>query len=343
MYSLSSFCLILLLCIHVIGCIPAPPPPLSTPESQDLSAGTESQENLFDSGSESGSSVEENVPSQSCLESRELMYDSGSLDEREWIGVIYELRFAREEPNGVSLGSNIDDRVSTQSDAESCYHADLTSPDGREGIDNQFSQLLPLVEAVGGEAIEGLAQGVINQGRLLLMLRLSALDDPGLRNDDCLHLESFYGRGSPHIGTQGYIVPGQTFDRDDERPSTRSEGISLTEGSIKVDGLSLELPLEVFDQSYLFELDQVSITAHFTEEGELSGYISAALDVEAVANRVEMIEGGGMIAEIVPRLLRQQADLAPDDAGVCRALSMTLTFKARQAFLYSSDSSRSSE
>ena len=315
--------------LSMTACIPPPSPPEM--HSSLLEGIEEDGEMMLEvnAGEMSERTLDERVEFSSCQESH---LSQSSV--REWTGVVYELRFAREEPDGISLGHDIDGRVSDAGDAESCFRADLTSPDGVNGIDNQFSQILPLIEAVGGEAIEGLAQGVINQGRLLLMLRITALDDLSLMNDDCVHFESFYGQGVPQIGTQGYIVTGQTFDRDHERPSTRTEGLRLDQRGLEVSGLSLELPLEVFDQSYLFELSRVSINGFFNEEGEFHGFISAALDVEAVARRVEMIDGGGMITELIPRFLRQQADLSPHAEGGCQELSMTLTFKARQSFLF---------
>lgn len=255
-------------------------------------------------------------------------------EEREWTGVITEIKFGREEPPGVSLGTNIDGRVSQSDDAESCFRADLSSPEGAEGIDNQFSKILPLVEAVGGEAIEGLVQGIINQGRLLLMFELLALDDPLLEADDCLQFNFFYGLGTPQVSAEGVIISGQTFDRDAERPSLSIEGVTLNERTFEVAGLEFQLPIEVFDQSYILDLSRVTIHGTFDSEGELSGYLSGAIDVDAVAARIEEIEGGGMVAALVPGFLRQQADLDPDEEGVCHGLSVTLTFKSKRAHLF---------
>lgn len=312
--------LLVCLCFLLNACIPAPNAPvdldLSLPPTMSMTEALPNQDTELE-------------PQHSC--------DSSVDNQRQWTGVIYELKFGREEPPGISLGYNIDGRNSDGQDADSCYRSDLRSPEGEEGVDNQFAKIVPLIEAVGGEAIEGLTQGIINQGRLLMMFHLTALDDERLLEDDCIHLESFYGLGTPQIGTQGFLLSGQTFDRDTNRPATNSENLTLNEGAFEVRGLELDLPLEVFDQSYLFELDRVLIRGRFTPDGELHGFISGALDVEAVARRVEMIDGGGMVAELVPRFLRQQADLSPDQDGICRSLSMTLTFKAKRAFIYADD------
>jgi hypothetical protein len=211
------------------------------------------------------------------------------------------------------------------------------SPDGEEGIDNQFSKILPLVEAVGGEAIEGLVQGIINQGRLLIMFELSALDDPLLRNDECMQFGFFYGLGVPKVNAQGSIITGQTFDRDSERPSLSVADVPLEDGIFEVSGLEFQLPIMVFEESYILDLSRVTIYGEFGPEGEFEGYLSGVIDVDAVAARVELIEGGGMVAELIPGFLRQQVDLDPDEDGVCHSLSVTLTLRAKRAHIFSED------
>ena len=322
------------LVISLTSCIPAPPPPQSTEIfMEQLDLDPDMKLATEDKDQEVASTVYESCEPSNGVQPQENLI-------REWTGIVYEVKFGREDPSGISLGHDIDQRVSDNSDAQGCRQTDLTSPDGQEGIDNQFAKILPLVEAVGGEAIEGLAQGIINQGRLLMMFQLTALDDPNLQEDDCVHFESFYGLGTPHIGTAGFITSGQTFDRDPQRPQTYNDNLTINDGKLEVTNLELELPLEVFDQSYLFELDRVSISGQFTRDGEFHGFISGAIDVEAVAQRVEEIDGGGMVAEVIPRFLRQQADLDPDEDGICQSLSITLTFKAKKAYLFSNDESQ---
>ena len=280
-------------------------------------------------GASSGATSEDEPSLDSCK--------PDGRSERTWVGVITEIKFGREDPPGVSLGRNIDGRVSRANDAQGCFRSDMTSPDGEGGIDNQFAKILPLIEAVGGEAIEGLVQGIINQGRLLLMFELGALDDPLLRDDDCMQFDFFYGLGVPRVNARGSIITGQTFDRDPDRPSVRVTDVPLENGTFEVSGLEFQLPIVVFEESYILDLSRVTIYGEFNPEAELVGYLSGVIDVDAVAERVEMIEGGGMVAEVVPGFLRQQADLDPDEEGVCRSLSVTLTLRAKRAHLFAEE------
>ena len=190
-----KYSLVIVMMFHKMACIPAPPPSTKFP-SRVIDAEAPKDDMII--------MEDQFVPSTPLIDDCE----ASSIGSREWTGVVYEIKFGREEPTGVSLGVDIDQRVSSGDDAQSCFRSDLVSPDGEEGIDNQFAKILPLVEAVGGEAIEGLAQGIINQGRLLIMFQLSALDDSTLSNDSCVHFESFYGSRAtttdPHLCSQPF-------------------------------------------------------------------------------------------------------------------------------------------
>ena len=81
------------------------------------------------------------------------------------------LVFARES-EGVTLGFDLDDTTTETGDATGCGHGDFTHSDGSEGIDNQFSQLLPIIEQFGGMALESYASSAINSGSLLIMMEI---------------------------------------------------------------------------------------------------------------------------------------------------------------------------
>ena len=62
--------------------------------------------------------------------------------------LVRTLRFARQDPRGVSEGFDIDQHVSSSGDPIGCRHADFTSPSGVPGIDNQMATLVPLIESL---------------------------------------------------------------------------------------------------------------------------------------------------------------------------------------------------
>ena len=87
----------------------------------------------------------------------------------------------------------------------------------RRGSTNAFGEVGPVIESFGGD-IEGLIQGAINEGSLLLLFEFEDVDD--LVNDADVGVRAMIGtipNAQPDIGNDGLLVPGQSFDI---RPNT---------------------------------------------------------------------------------------------------------------------------
>ena len=132
--------------------------------------------------------------------------------------VVRELTFLREVEDGVSSGFNLDGAVSDEGDPEGCYRSDLVSPDGTPGIDNAFSNVLPALELTEASALEPLIKAAIDEGRLLLMLEMSGIDDRV--SDDCVDMHFSRSIGPPALGGDGFILPGQTYEYDGTAPES---------------------------------------------------------------------------------------------------------------------------
>jgi len=91
---------------------------------------------------------------------------------------------------GLSEGFNLDGAVSTSGGSSGCGIGDYVSPGGVEGIDNNFSRLVPTLETTEAkvETIEGLIQSAIDSGELLISFELGGVDS--WENDECVSLSS---------------------------------------------------------------------------------------------------------------------------------------------------------
>ena len=76
------------------------------------------------------------------------------------------------------------------------------------------------------------------------------------------------------------------------------------------------------------------ISGQLDGERGASGFYSAAFDVDEVSRIASEIEGGGMVAPFVANTVQQQADIFPDDEGVCKGLSLTIIFRATRSFYF---------
>jgi len=250
------------------------------------------------------------------------------------LAVLDQLGFTREVTPGVAPGFDLDSRQSDARDSASCFKADYTSPDGVPGIDNQLAGLVPLLDAFGLGAVEGLVQGSIKEGGLLVLLELAGVDDP--LNDAEVDLRLRLGRGTPLLGTDGLLLSGQTFhlhpdSADSAAPNGRIEGGVLTAGPFDI-----RMPIVVFGVEYALPIYGTRLRAELTYDGGLKqGLLGGAVKVEdviAIATRANMNAGG--VLDAVTIVLNGRGDLDQDEAGACHAISGAFAFSAVSAFLF---------
>ncbi|MEZ4433847.1 MAG: hypothetical protein R3F65_15690 [bacterium] len=247
------------------------------------------------------------------------------------VAVARTLRFVRAE-DGVSEGFDLDAHVSGRTDPIGCRVADFEAPDGTPGIDNAFSQLLPLIEAGGGQALEGLVQSAVNEGDMLVVFELDGLDD--LIDDDRLSLSVFRGTGDPFIGTDDRIEPWQTYDIDMAAPWSHDADARLTGGVIEAGPIDFELPIFVFDFEFMITARDARLRLELGPHGPVRGVLGGAISIQNMLDIVENIDGGQQLPGIIRTLGATYADLDPDEAGNCQSLSVAIAFDLTGAFFF---------
>ena len=178
--------------------------------------------------------------------------------------IITALSFTRESPKGVTPGFDLDGVASTD-DKESCRQPDTVDPEGNLGIDNQVARLVPTVELVYGNAIDGLVQGAINNGELEIMLDLAGAGDQ--RSADCVNLGVLVGKGAVALGTNGVIEGFQTFERDEKSPLSTFQGATIADGLLEAGPFDMAVPIAIFDVSFMLHFHGAHFRARIDEEG----------------------------------------------------------------------------
>ncbi len=248
--------------------------------------------------------------------------------------LISTLGFTRTDPaTGRTPGFNVDGVVSDGSDEGSCYRKDFTDAEGNEGIDNQIAVFVPELEKLLGDAVDGLVQGAINNGDLLILLNVSGIDD--LRNDDCVDLEVQLGLGKPTLGTDGVIEAYQTFDLDPKGETSIAKGGKIENGVLTVGPFELAIPIAIFDVAFTIHvhdaLFRLTVTA---PDGTLKGgMLGGGVVPQEIIDGVK--EGAG-VDKYVPALslvLNGNTDLAADAEGTCQQISSAFAISAVEAFI----------
>ena len=237
--------------------------------------------------------------------------------------VITELRFSDVISPGVAPGFDLDGVDGA------CGHPDQVGPDGTPGVDNQLATLMPVFRATEARAIDGLLQESVNGGMVLYVAHLTGLDGWLDDSEVALHLQGAAGP-KPYLTTEGLIEPDQTFVFDPESPANLSTGV-LEAGTFTSAPFDVGLPVRILDVDFIMQisLGRVQLTLH--PDGSADGVFGGAVAVESI---VELANGvNTSVRELATNLLRQKADLLPDESGRCTAISVWWQFHAERAFV----------
>jgi hypothetical protein len=262
----------------------------------------------------------------SSQDSGDSMVSFGECDQPEvtQVAVISEMWFARIE-DGVTWGADLDGNTT------GCGIDDYVDPEGSGGIDNALGGLVPILELTEGAAIEVYLQNMINSGELLLMIEIEDLDDP--MDDTCVDVNLVRALGSPTVGTDKIIESGQTFDRDPNLPSSRTEGMSISSGTLLATPLYVSLPIQYFDDHLTINLQGSTLRVDQGIDGHVSGYLAGGVLTEEITSFVDG-RGDIDIGDLMISLLETNADLWPDETGACTGISFVLEYRAKPAFFY---------
>ncbi len=241
--------------------------------------------------------------------------------------VMDRLLLARQE-DGVVEGFNLDGE-----DDDDCGLGDFVDSEGTTGIDNAFSRLIPALETTEAAGVEDVVFEAINNGSLLLMIELAAVDD--LEQDPCVEMTVGQGQGEPRVGTNGSLLPGQTFDRHATAPTASASGLGVEDGRVMGSGLDLALPIEILGTPLEFEMVDGALRVDIDPgTGGATGVMGGSIDIDDL---LDLVSDNGIaeeVAQVLTGLLDAAADMDPDGDGECRHLSVAFEFSAVTAYFY---------
>jgi hypothetical protein len=243
------------------------------------------------------------------------------------------ITFARNDDMGTSEGFDLDGRVSDRSDFEACRKPDFTAPDGTRGIDNQVSELLPIIEMqTGGLRLDDVLQTAIDNGQLLIAFELLGVDDP--MNDPCVTVRLRPVVGMPLLGTDGRVLPGQTFDVAPDGEVSTVEGARIVDGVLEVGPAPVALPVQILDARFTLHVEDAQVRLERQDDGSWRGALGGGISVDEMIQVAMGLNIPSDLMGAVQLVLRTNADLARDAEGDCQQISATLLVDGVPAYLY---------
>lgn len=248
--------------------------------------------------------------------------------------LISTLGFTRvDAETGFAPGFDVDGQVSDGTDPASCYKKDFTSPEGAVGVDNQLAVFVPELENLLGDAVDGLVQGAINNGDLLIMLDVHGASN--LRNDDCVDMTVSLALGKPTLGTDGVIEAYQTFDPDPEGEQSFATQGRIEDGVLTIGPFELAVPIAIFDVAFTMHVHDALFRLRVdAEDGTLkTGILGGGVVPQEIIDGVKDGAGVDQYVPVLQLVLNQSSDLAPDSEGTCQQISAALAISAVEAFV----------
>ncbi|MBK9262672.1 MAG: hypothetical protein IPM54_23080 [Polyangiaceae bacterium] len=233
----------------------------------------------------------------------------------------------------IAPGFDLDGRVSGADDYLSCGKADFVDPDGVPGIDNRLASLIPVIKDQVGDAVDGLVQGAINDGELVILLELENVDD--VANDACVNVGVQVGaKKRPTLGTDGVIEAYQTFDPDPAVARSFVPNARIENGVLRTGSFPLAVPIAIFDVAFTIHMENAQLRFSIDEEGKVHGFLGGGMLPQELLDGVA--EGAG-VAQYLPAIkvaMEANTDLAyNDETGKCERFSGALEFSGTPAFV----------
>lgn len=254
-----------------------------------------------------------------------------------WAGrtvVVARFGFVRPDAthNGSVEGFDLDGRDNTDGvDSRSCSQPDSTSADGTRGIDNALAQLLPIVDAMNGGALDGAIQAAINNGQLLFTVSTDL--QPGVCDDQDVTLSFRRATGMPLIGADGLVNPGQTFDQDRSVEVATMRGHVRDGVLVESEAVTLPLPIAVLDAHFVLNFYHTRFRLRLREDGGMDGMLGGGINREELYSHLAPLGIGDGVRVALQGALATFADLDSDGRGHCASISGAMQIEARRAYV----------
>lgn len=246
--------------------------------------------------------------------------------------VMQWIDFGRVETRGVTVGFNLDDAVTTIRDRRGCAQDDFVSPEGLPGVDNNMALIMPLLDLAAEDALQSLLQNALNEGRMLVFIERTR------NSDGSYHLRFRRGDDTPLLGTDGFLLPGQTLGLHEEAFLGEVDRVMPDDDLFVAQDFNLRLPAVVFATLYVLDLKNARMRFELAEDGRLvRGLMGGGLELTQIFDILRvadsMINPDSSTERLIGGSLRELADLAPLE-GTCQQISVGIEFEAVPAFVF---------
>lgn len=223
--------------------------------------------------------------------------------------------------DGLSVGFDLDGRVSSDSRPDGCGLADATAPDGTPGIDNGVGSIWADFYDVLGASLESLFRDGVSRGG----------DIPALVLGGDARWTSARLDGAA-VDFDGLLAGYQTFDL---LGSGQPVVVDATGDTLEIAPWDTVVVVPAFGPPLTLAVTGLRLSLHRDEDGVWRGVAGGAFEADAIPEvlaTITALTSGETLATAVARA----ADL-PDAANACRRISFAATVEAVEGFVVPPD------
>lgn len=241
----------------------------------------------------------------------------------------------------VAPGFDLDGVDSTPASpgADACGHADLASPSGERGIDNQLWSVVGCIKGYArGNTIDEFAKANIREGQRTILVRLAGVDDR--TNDDAVELGIYSSPDPVPVDAQGAIMDRASLSITSDARHRNVTQARIVNGVVEAGPFELRLDFKGQFLKAEYALRDARVRLELGPDGGLHGIVGGYWDVEQFydiyarqASRLGAFTVGfrcpGMYGAV-----KRQADAFPDPrTGQCTAISTAFRVVGIPAFV----------
>jgi hypothetical protein len=215
-----------------------------------------------------------------------------------------------------------------------CSVVDLTAPDGTPGIDNRLGSVFSLFPDFIGTLLPEVVQSAVNYGQMTLLFEVVGVDS--FWESGPAALVGRLGAGPVMQGTDGLLLPGQTFSLDPDPLLGFTNDVTIGNGTLTTGPMSFNIRLSYLGNNIRFQLFRARIRLeHHPIDDSTTGLIGGMIPLGDALKMISLLQGddaelGALLAQIVPGLVDSRID--PD--GECNALSLVMRVHGIPAFIF---------
>jgi hypothetical protein len=235
------------------------------------------------------------------------------------------MQLAASDGKGHSAGFHL-----AGADTGACPSSGFTNAATSTPVDNQVANVLPVLESYVGSALPTYIQTAVNDGGLFIVYEI--VGDP--TTDKTVDVVIHQGKGTPILGTDGYLLANQTVEVENTAPLGVCTGATVKNGVLSCGPFSLLTHVGVFQNVYALTFLETQMTMTLPTDGSDSQVVmGGAVTVENIqAIAAEAGGAAGDLQPVVQNVVPSLADVLDPVNHTCDRISGVLSITARSIF-----------